>query len=286
MANLRFDATLMWDGRETASCATLTSDLRRQANHATTGHAQGTSDVPNDALTQIVQSELGIYFGQFIDAVAGRLSEDGARGGPIFLAQLPFYPGINAFDGSDPDGGAHRSKVFTLYEAWRSLPGGSDRDRARRQIAEGEQLFDTRVFTIRGVSGFNDDLARAEITGTCGACHDTPNVGTNSEGRLMDIGISDQSRRGADAPLYTLRQKSTGALARSTDPGQALISKQWAHLNRFKVPNLRGAAGRAPYFHDGSSSTLEAVVDYHDKRFGIDLTADEKAALVAFLSAL
>jgi cytochrome c peroxidase len=66
----------------------------------------------------------------------------------------------------------------------------------------------------------------------------------------------------------------------------ALISKQWAHMNRFKVPSLRDLSNRPPYFHDGSASSLEATVAHHDQRFGIGLSMDEKAALVAFLSAL
>lgn len=47
---------------------------------------------------------------------------------------------------------------------------------------------------MRGVSGFNDELGRAEVVATCTSCHNTPNVGTNSEGRLTDIGVSDASR--------------------------------------------------------------------------------------------
>jgi len=45
-------------------------------------------------------------------------------------------------------------------------------------------------------------------------------------------------------------------------------------------------ATRAPYFHNGSAADLEAVIDFYDQRFGIGLTGDEKADLVAFLSSL
>jgi cytochrome c peroxidase len=102
----------------------------------------------------------------------------------------------------------------------------------------------------------------------------------------MDIGVSDEVQRTADLPLYTFRDKATGAIKKSSDPGQALITRSWAHLNRFKIPILRSLAVRPPYLHNGAAGTLAAVVDYHDQRFGIHLTADEKAALVAFLSAL
>ena len=65
----------------------------------------------------------------------------------------------------------------------------------------------------------------------------------------------------------------------------------------FKTPSLREVARRAPYMHDGSLPTLEAVLDLYD-RGGIDrpsraraikplnLTASERADLLAFLATL
>jgi cytochrome c peroxidase len=41
-----------------------------------------------------------------------------------------------------------------------------------------------------------------------------------------------------------------------------------------------------PYFHNGFAATLEDAVDFYETRFGIGLTAQEKADLVAFLKAL
>ncbi len=102
----------------------------------------------------------------------------------------------------------------------------------------------------------------------------------------MDIGVSSADDRTPELPLYTFRKKQSGDEIRTSDPGQALFTKQWAHMNRFKVPNLRGLVSRAPYLHNGAAATLADVVDYHDRRFEIGLTSDESAALVAFLSAL
>jgi cytochrome c peroxidase len=65
----------------------------------------------------------------------------------------------------------------------------------------------------------------------------------------------------------------------------------------FKTPTLRDVARRAPYMHDGSVPTLDAVIDLYD-RGGIDrpsrspeihplgLTNTEKADLIAFLQTL
>jgi len=285
MANLRFSPTIMWDGRETLPCEGATRSFETQAEHAITGHAEGDQPDP-ETLQKIVHAELGLYVAQLIHTSAGQLNEAGANGGPYYLAQAAFYVGINAFARVDPRGHAYEREVFNLYTAWRGLPSDSERNRARAQIAEGERLFDTRPFNISGVSGFNDELGRANVPGTCGACHNTPNVGTNSEGRLMDLGVSDASKRSPELPLYTFRNKTSGALRQTSDPGQGLSTGNWSQLDRFKVPTLRGLAGRAPYLHDGSAASLEAVIEYHDQRFAAQLTHDEKAAFVAFLSAL
>jgi cytochrome c peroxidase len=49
---------------------------------------------------------------------------------------------------------------------------------------------------------------------------------------------------------------------------------------------VRGLAGRAPYFHNGSAATLLDVVNFYDKRFELSLSEQQKADLVAFLRAL
>ena len=102
----------------------------------------------------------------------------------------------------------------------------------------------------------------------------------------LDIGISDASRRTPDMPLYTLRNKATGETIQTTDPGRALITGKWQDIGRFKGPVLRALASRPPYFHDGSARDLPAVVNFYNNRFGMGLSAQEKADLVAFLASL
>ena len=94
------------------------------------------------------------------------------------------------------------------------------------------------------------------VNGTCTTCHDTPNSGNHSVAAPLDIGIADASRRTVDMPLYTLRNKTTGATIQTTDPGRALITGKWKDIGRFKGPVLRGLAARAPYFHNGSAKDL------------------------------
>lgn len=99
--------------------------------------------------------------------------------------------------------------------------------------------------------------------------------------------------------------RNTGLDALITDPG--------AGNGRFKTPSLRNVAVRAPYMHDGRFASLEAVVDFYDRGVQanpqldarlrvapppnqppnpnapparLNLTAQERAALVAFLRSL
>jgi cytochrome c peroxidase len=72
----------------------------------------------------------------------------------------------------------------------------------------------------------------------------------------------------------------------TTDPGRAMITGRCEDIGKFKGPVLRALASRAPYFHNGSARTLNDVVEFYDSRFKISLTRLERAALVAFLSAL
>jgi cytochrome c peroxidase len=51
-------------------------------------------------------------------------------------------------------------------------------------------------------------------------------------------------------------------------------------------PDPAGARRARTYFHNGSAATLEEAVGFYETRFNIQLTAREKADLVAFLRAL
>jgi cytochrome c peroxidase len=71
------------------------------------------------------------------------------------------------------------------------------------------------------------------------------------------------------------------------DPGRSDITKSAGDRMMFKVPSLRNVAMTAPYFHDGSSATLEDAVQRMGRRqLGIDLGASEVASLVSWLNTL
>jgi cytochrome c peroxidase len=99
-------------------------------------------------------------------------------------------------------------------------------------------------------------------------------------------------------PNFTDEQfHNTGVSWGSADTGRDGVTRADADRGRFKTPTLRGVAWTAPYMHDGSVATLEAVVEFYNKGGRanpnldasikpLDLDAREVRALVAFLRAL
>jgi cytochrome c peroxidase len=292
--NLRFLSAIMWDGRESSPTTSILQDLAHQANDATIGHAQASLPLTTQEAQDIVAFETGLFTAQVRDRDAGSLHADGALGGPVALSQQPFFIGVNDPVGLNPTGAPFDPNAFTLFNVWSHSAGRRhhDDDGARRAIARGQQIFNTKPIVITGVAGLNNQTFSngvtlpASFTGTCTTCHDTPNAGDHSVKAPLNIGLTDASRRTADMPLYTLRRLSNGDSVKTTDPGRAMITGKWADVGKFKGPILRGLAARAPYFHNGFASTLDAVVDFYETRFSIGLTAREKADLAAFLRAL
>lgn len=307
-ASTKFLATVMWDGRETVVGASIPSDLENQANDATLGHAQGITGLTQQQRADITDFEDANFFAAVYDNNAGDLDASGAHGGPQTLVSQDFHVGINDNFGDciDPDGTGCRSIgnplgtgtrgapftsiIFDLYNSWTNTTSGGNKTAAnRRAVARGQALFNTMPITITGVSGLNDEAAFGKPTslvGTCGTCHDTPNSGNHSVVAPLNIGLTDAERRTPDMPLYTLRNKTTGEIKQTTDPGRALISGKWAHVGRFKGPILRGLAARAPYFHNGFAADLDAVIDFYNDRFAMNLSTQQHSDLVAFLRTL
>jgi cytochrome c peroxidase len=284
--NLRFLSTVMWDGRESAPSATLQSDLINQALDATLGHAQLKGSLTQQQLQDTVDFELALTTAQATDLNAGGLDTQGARGGPLRLFEEEFYIGINDPLGGNPTGQPFDPEAMTLFNAWTNLSATSPKTVSRASVARGQEIFNSKPIIITGVGGLNDKLNLPAIQGSCTVCHDTPNVGNHSVAAPLNIGIADSLLRTPDMPLYTLRNKATGEIKQTTDPGRALISGRWQDVGKFKGPVLRGLAARAPYFHNGLAATLSELVDFYNARFDIGFTEQEKADLIAFLRSL
>ena len=335
--NLPFLSAVMFDGRESTPATgttkivfdnfptSLMSDLAHQSLDATMGHAQGDGTRPTPAeQQQIVDFETHLFTAQLFDSRAGLLNIGGAKGGPGLLAAQPFFITMNssvnplapAFEQPGgqvtPGDGQFTSNIFELYGGWMQTNGQGNRGigEARQSIARGEELFNNLQIPISGVAGINDDVSAgglvaggiATLQGTCGTCHDTPNVGNHSFPTPLNIGTGDPNPAtpfvnlgGLDVsylPQITVCKKdpSTGLPTNNckttTDLGQALIDGNFDHVGKIKGPVLRGLAGRAPYFHNGSAATLMDVVNFYDTRFTLHLSDQEKADLAAFLKTL
>ena len=300
-ANLRFLSTLMWDGRESSTQTGTTpitfptnptdllSNLKHQSLSATNGHAQAAKALSEEQKQQIVAFEMALSTAQDVDTVAGSLEANTATGGPTALVNQPFFIGINDPLGLNPFGTPFTPVIFTLYnDTWVNAASGEARTR-RASILRGQTLFNSRPIDIKNVGGLNDATGLSVIKGTCGTCHDSPNVGNHSVSAPLNIGVSDVNGP-LDVtylPVITLRSKGHGnEVITTTDPGRALITGKWADIGKVKGPILRALAARAPYFHNGSAASLKEVIEFYNVRFAMGLTETEKADLVAFLSVL
>ena len=304
--NVRFLTTVMWDGRESSmqtgtipikplgsNPGDLQTDLLHQSVDATMGHAQATTAPTPQQQRQIVMFELGLSTAQAVEFGAGSLEAHGASGGPVALYNQDSFVGINDPLGQNPRGTAFNPVIFTLFTPTWAHEQSDNHHRA--SILRGQTLFNSHPINITGVGGLNDATGLPLMKGTCGTCHDSPNVGNHSVIAPLNIGIADVKNPlnplGLDyLPVITLKNtapgQDNGKIILTTDPGRALVTGKWQDIGKFKGPILRGLSARAPYFHNGSAESLKDVVEFYNIRFGMGLTESEKADLAAFLSTL
>ncbi len=122
---------------------------------------------------------------------------------------------------------------------------------------------------VRGMEIFNDPTK-----GNCVTCHAGFNF-TDESYHNLGVGMDNQT----------------------PDLGRYAVTKNDEDRGAFKTPTLRNITDSAPYMHDGSEATLEAVIDFYD-RGGVksrwrseeirrlNLTPRQKADLLAFMMAL
>lgn len=119
----------------------------------------------------------------------------------------------------------------------------------------------------------------------------------------------DRGLRGADCfhchggNLFSNHQFMNNGLEEYPgDLGRMNVTRSESDRAKFKVPTLRNVALTAPYMHDGRLATLEDVVEHYNGKLhrsqtldpnlakhpesGLGLSAEDKAALVAFLKTL
>lgn len=255
-ANFHIAKNVGWHDQNTNGSGDVHAGLVAQATGALSGALGGPPPAPGVADSIAVYEET-LRFAQQSVFGLGSLASCGAQGGP---ENLSLQPAVNG--------------RFNLYDAWIGLAPGScttvSADRKRSQVARGQEIFN-----------------RTDANGkSCRGCHNAQNNGSNVNGTLFDVGASRAEFRMNGMPLYTLRNKATNDLRRTTDPGRAVRTGRWADVDKFKTPSLRGLAARPPYFHNGIAPTLHDVVIHYETALGFKFTPQERADLVAFMEAL
>jgi len=169
----------------------------------------------------------------------------------------------------------------------KAYPGeGVNKNTVAKAIANFERTIISNNSPFdQWVKGDKSALTEQEITGfklfvnpekgNCEVCHSAPNFTDNG---FHNIGLASWGDENPDVGRYS--ERPLGLMK-----------------GAFKTPTLRDASLSAPYFHDGSSSSLEQAVDHYViggvvktnlspnmKKSNLD--DSEKAALVAFLKKL
>lgn len=213
------------------------------------------------------------------------------------LRDLPDYAGL--FEAAFAGRGASADTVGAALASY------------QRTLVAGDSPFDRYRYAGEDNALSAEEKAGLAIftgKGRCAACH---LIGERdallSDFRYHNTGIGwlrSQERAGIEVELAPgVRAHMSAAVVRSigaaprSDLGRFEITldprERWA----YKTPMLRNVAATAPYMHDGSLPTLEAVVEYYDRGGAgapgqspliapLHLSVAEKAALVAFLKAL
>jgi len=163
-----------------------------------------------------------------------------------------------------------------------------------RTLISGRSPFDRFVFdddraAMPPAAQRGMDLFYSARVG-CAQCHS----GLNFSGPILYEGHVSDAALFANTGLYDVDGHGGYPPA---DQGLIEVSHRAADMGKFRVPTLRNVALTAPYMHDGSLPSLEAVLDHYvkgghksarqDARVRpFDLSAAERADLLAFLGSL
>lgn len=176
-----------------------------------------------------------------------------------------------------------------------------------RTIAPQRTRFDTYADAI-GRGEPSEALSAQEVAGLGlfigkGKCLDCHNGPLFSDKGFHNIGLPGSTDAGRSAGVALVTADPFNCLGPFSDasPEQcmelAFIKADGPELTgAFKTPSLRNVTARPPFMHAGQLATLDSVVAHysaapaagfgHSELTRLDLNADERAALVAFLTSL
>ena len=263
---LFFDPIL--SGSQVLSCATCHNPGLSWQDNRPRGVGEKTMATRTPTLLNVAWVPKPGWPGHFrdLEAVAfGPITSPGNMNLPeaALIERLSAIPGyVSFFDAAFGKGEITRRKIELALATF------------ERSIVSGEAPFDRWIkgdetaISAAAKRGFGLFVGKAH----CASCH---SGWAFSDASFHDIGS-----------------------AKNDDIGRGQLFPSSVKLRyAFKTPTLRDVARRAPYMHDGSIATLEAVIDLYD-RGGIErpsrsefisplgLSAEEKADLVAFLRTL
>lgn len=163
------------------------------------------------------------------------------------------------------------AKAIAQFERTLVSSGKSKYDR----VVAGDDIFTDQE--LRGFQIFFDIDPDMTKHAECGHCHNAPLFTTNE---FLNNGIED-----------------VADLADFPDLGRGEFTGHRKDFGQFRVPTLRNVLYTAPYMHDGRFETLDEVIDHYvtgghvvDNISPImrplDLSADDRAALIAFITTL
>jgi hypothetical protein len=266
--------------------------LPAQAMDALVTHTQMQGEISPDELQRILDFESQLYVAASADDRAGALDAAGASGGPDALAQAP----AARLQSSTAN------PIWGEFLPWSELPaadGGSDAQREfRMSVARGATIFASRQFLVSDTAGITDTGFGNPVRNSCAFCHNMLHAGLDVAPGQVDLGTENwphsESRHPLNhLPLFRLTCKSDarahphlGRVVYTHDPGYALTTGKCIDIGKITAQSLRGLAGRAPYFANGSAQTLSDVIDYYNERYSIDLTDREKSDLLHLLEVL
>jgi cytochrome c peroxidase len=176
------------------------------------------------------------------------------------------------------------AKAIATFERVAALSGNSKYDKYNGGDNKALTDSEKRGMVLFGLTLNSDDESKIDAVrqkAKCSVCHVGFNF-TDEQFHNLGIGWNEKTKRFADLGRWAI------------DP---IGAKNDAALGAFKTPSVRDVEHNAPYMHDGSLASLEAVVDHYDtggtpnpaldidmKKLG--LTVQEKSDVVAFMKAL
>lgn len=210
-----------------------------------------------------------LNFVQFWDGRAATLAEQalGPIENPVEMANT--LEAVVAYLQSEP---SYVDQFATAYE------GAITKENVADAIATFEHTLTTPNSAFdRWLQGDDAALNAQERAGLetfmevgCASCHVGPGLGGTMYQRM-----------GLVNSYFEGRELTEG------DHGRFNVTKAESDRHMFKVPLLRNVALTAPYFHDGSVTTLDdAVTKMAHHQLGVTLEAQQVADITAFLHTL